>query len=100
MIEKVNQNEIEILNTAESFDSDMLTLINSMNENVFVKFTKLSKYAPNAFSYKIMNWAILNKYFNEEDYIQMLDVLKRSGCLFQIKKIAKDNSYFKLLSLI
>jgi hypothetical protein len=70
------------------------------NENNFVKFTKLYKYAPNAFSYKIMNWVLMNKYFNENDFIEMKDVFKRAGCLFQLKKIAKENNYTELSKVL
>jgi hypothetical protein len=86
--------------TAESLDTPMLHLVTNMNENNFVKFTKLYKYAPNAFSYKIMNWVLMNKYFNENDFIEMKDVFKRAGCLFQLKKIAKENNYTELSKVL
>ena len=67
MIHKVVSGEITIEKTTKTIDSDMVQLAANISESMFVELTKIyDTLSQTFFSYKIMSWALINKYFNED----------------------------------
>ena len=100
MIEKALSGKIDLRMTTDSFENDLIKLFTFLPEDLVSKVLMLRDKMPNALSYKVMSWVIEYKDFSEADYISALDAFKKSGLIFEIMKIAKQNNYTKLQEAI
>ena len=83
-----------------SLDLEMVKLIGALPEDVVIKLFKLKTLLPNAFSYKVVAWSLENKSFSENQLIEIVDTVKKSGNLIRLKTLAKHNGYNNLLKLL
>lgn len=98
MLNNAETGEISLVKTRETFDSDLVKFIANIPESTVVKVIKLREYMPNAVSYKVLSWSLVNKDFSEDDLIEVKDTFKAAGLFFELKKFAKQKEYNRLLN--
>lgn len=100
MINQAANGEITFEKTNAVYEKELLMLVAAIPEDLVVKLTKLAKYAPNTFSYKIMTWLLQNRDFTEMQLIEMKDLFKKAGMYFILRKEAQDKGYNMLLEAL
>lgn len=100
MIKAAVSGEIKLEKTTAVFDKEVLRFVANAPESVVVDFIKLREYMPNALSYKVLSWVLVNKDFDEDTLIDLKDVFKKAGMFFELKRFAKNKDFDKLLSVL
>lgn len=100
MVKAAVSGEIKLEKTTAVFDKEVLRFVANAPESVIADFIKLREYMPNALSYKVLSWILVNKDFNEDTLIDLKDIFKRAGMFFELKRFAKNKDFNKLLSVL
>ena len=101
MLQRVKNNEITLNPTTKQLDTQLLKLLSVVSEDTCsIIFEIGQKYFPNAFSYKLMGWLLNNKAFDESHLITGKDLFVKAGLKINLKNIAKQNDYKKLMNIL
>jgi hypothetical protein len=101
-INSVLNRELDILETGETFDSELKNFLFGLHTDNFQRvFQLLAKYSPNAISYSVLERVLdLNDFLSEDFLIENIEYFKRHNLTSKVAQYARKNEYDSLMVLL
>jgi hypothetical protein len=101
-VSSVLNRELDILETGETFDSELKHFLFSLHTSNFQRvFQLLNEYSPNAISYSVLERVLdLNDFLSENFLIENIEHFKRHNLTNKVGQYARKNEYEALMVLL
>ena len=102
MIDKAINGEIKFKTEVCKAGESLVKLFSNISTTnaMILKICQLSKFSPSSFNYEVMKYVLIYKNLGEDDLIKLIDLFKKAGLIFELKKIAKASGFSHLESLL